>query len=418
MPDIAPFKAYYYNAKNQAELETLIAPPHDVISPAEKNTFLHKNSENIVQIILPDSYHKAAETIKYWIDKKTLIQTKAPAFYIYRTKYSYNGHEKIRYGLVTLVKLSDFSEKQIIPHERTFKKETEGRFNLLQTTHANFNPIFFIFNGNPTYFQVIKRFISQPPFQVVTDSDGVEHTIWVIENIQTIQKLQQYFQNIPLIIADGHHRYTSALAYAKKHGNNYILGLLVDINDSGLQVFPTHRLIRYVENQTQDDILSRLQEYFDIQSYKFELSSRKNIVNKILNELEVQKPISFGMVLYNLSDLFLIKLKEEYHPEDLVSGKYSDSWKRLNVSLLHDFVFKELLNIPQKYADSENINYIKKCDVAISAVQEGLYQLSFILAPPKVEQILEIAANSEIMPHKSTYFYPKPLSGLLIHKWD
>ncbi|MFX1296714.1 MAG: DUF1015 domain-containing protein [Promethearchaeota archaeon] len=418
MPDIIPFKAYYYNIKIKEELESLVAPPHDVISSVEKAIYQRKNPDNIVQIILPETYFKAAQTLNEWIKSKRLIQYKAHAFYIYETKYIYNNQQLKRYGLITLVKLSDFTEKKIIPHERTFKKITEGRLNLLQETHANFNPIFFIFNGNDVYSKIIQKSIVLPPFLKTKDTDEIEHTIWIIDDTKDIHKLQNYFKNIPLVIADGHHRYISALGDLRQKGNKYIMGLIVDTKNSGLQIFPTHRLVRYVPTLNTDQILAKVNEYFKLETYNFNNSNLKEKLVQTLTKLKSMPRNAFGLLLYDKSSFFLITLKEKFSPKKLIQKDYSNTWKELDVTILHEFIFDKLLGIPHQINNSENIIYIKNLEKAIDAVQKGLYQLLFILNPTKVDQILKITASSELMPHKSTYFYPKPLSGLLIYKWD
>ena len=417
MPEITPFKAYYFNVNNKSELESLIAPPHDVISPAERSRFL-QHHDNIVQIILPDSFSKASQTLNTWIKNKRLVRRNSPAFYIYETKYLYNNQKKKRYGFLALVRLSEFSKKEIIPHERTFEKVTEGRLNLFRETNANFNPIFFIFNGDSTYTRIIQKSITRPSFLQVQDRDGVEHTIWVIEDPQDILELQTFFKTIPLIIADGHHRYSSALAHSCENGSKYTMGLLVDMNDPNLKIFPTHRLIKHVPALSANQILDKLKQYFLLEIIDFSQTNLKEKLNEVFTRLSAKSSKSFGILLYNISKFFIITLKDEFSPESLIQGTFSDAWKRLDVSILHEYVFKQLLGVSQYINDSDNIMYIKNLEDAIEAVQQGLYQLLFILNPTKAEQILKITAGSEIMPHKSTYFYPKPLSGLLIYKWD
>ncbi len=418
MPEIAPFRAYYYNVKNRAELESLVAPPHDIISPAEKNFFFKRNPDNIVRIILPDSYQKAAQILNIWIRNKRLLQHPSPALYLYETKFHYNNQELTRYGLVALVKLTEFSEKQIIPHEKTFEKVTEGRLNLFRATNANFNPIFFIFKGPNGYSHILQKYLALKPFLMARDSEGVEHALYLIDSPQDIAEIQNYFKNIPLVIADGHHRYSSALAYSRQGGSKYVLGLLVDIKNPGLLVFPTHRLIRYIPTLRPSQILEKVQRYFDVASFPFTRTDLNEKLRYLLSQMKIKSRNAFGVLFYNGSTFYVICLKKEISPASLIQKNYSDAWKRLDVSILHEFLFNRLLKIPQEFDDTENIIYTKNLKEAIKTVQLGLYQALFILNPTKVEDIIAITSNSEIMPHKSTYFYPKPLSGLLIYKWD
>jgi len=418
MPEIMPFKAYYYNTKKGIELEKLLAPPHDVISPTERVGFQQKSLYNIVHLILPDSYPMAAQMLNNLIENEIIIQREFPELYIYGTKILYNKIEFIRYGLVSLVRLSNFNEKEIFPHEKTFNKVAEGRLNLIRETNANFNPIFFLFKGNTFYSKLIHKYAKKPLFLQTTDVDNVTHVIWVIEDKKDIIALQNYFKPIPLTIADGHHRYLSALIHSQEGGSKYVLGLLVDMNDSGLQILPTHRLIQEVPNLTSEEILNRLEKYFDIEKYDFNNNDLKEKLDLLLTELSNNSPNSFGMALQNQSSFFLLTLKPNSSPQKLIKGDWSIDWKELDVSILHELILTQLLEIPEEIEDSKNIIYTKDIHQAIQEILTGRFQLLFILNPTKVEQILKVTAHSELMPHKSTYFYPKPLSGLVFYKYN
>jgi len=418
MPEIIPFKAYHYNTTKKMTLEKVLAPPHDVISPEERIGFQQKSPYNIIHLILPDSYPVAGQVLTDLIQNKIVIQRNSPAFYIYGTKNRLNGVAFIRYGLVALVKLYEFSAKQILPHEKTFKKVAEGRLNLLRETQANFNPIFFLFNGSSTYSKIIQKYTKKSPLFKTVDGDKVEHMLWLIEDRHDIETLQDYFKPIPLTIADGHHRYLSALIHSQENGSKHIMGLLVDINDPGLVVLPTHRQILRVPDLNAEQILNRLQEYFQIEEFNFNKNNETEKVSQALDQLSKSPPNSYGMVLQKQSIVFILNPKSNFHPESLIDGNWSEEWKRLDVSVLHEFILNKLLGVPEEIEDSKNIIYNKNVNSAIQAVLDGKFQLLFILNPTKVDQILKITAKSELMPHKSTYFYPKPLSGLVFYKWN
>ncbi|MDD1778161.1 MAG: DUF1015 domain-containing protein, partial [Candidatus Helarchaeota archaeon] len=413
-----PFKAYHYNTAKKLELEKVLAPPHDVISPEERIGFQKKSPYNIIRLILPDSYPAAGQMLNDLIKQKIVIQRNLPAFYIYGTKNMLNGVEFIRYGLVALVKLYEFSEKQVFPHEKTFKKVAEGRLNLLRETQANFSPIFFLFDGSSTYSKILQKYTKKSPIFKTIDGDEVEHMLWVIEDKHDIETLQQYFKPIPLTIADGHHRYLSALMHSQENGSKHIMGLLVDINDPGLVVLPTHRQILRVPNLTAEQILNRLRAYFQIEEFKFNKINVNEKVRQALDRLNTNPPNSYGVVMQDQLAIFLLTPKSDFHPESLIDGNWSEEWKRLDVSVLHEFILKKLLEIPEEIEDSKNIAYSKKAVGAIQDVLAGKFQLLFILNPTRVDQIFKVTAKSELMPHKSTYFYPKPLSGLVFYKWN
>lgn len=418
MPEIIPFKGYHYNTTKKMPLEAVLAPPHDVISPEERIGFQKKSPYNIVHLILPDSYPAAGQMLNDLIKQKIVIQRNSPAFYIYGTKNMLNGVEFIRYGLVALVKLYEFSEKQVFPHEKTFKKVAEGRLNLLRETQANFSPIFFIFKGSSQYSKILQKYTKKSPLFKTIDGDKVEHMLWLIEDKQDIETLQQYFKPIPLTIADGHHRYLSALMHSQENGSKHIMGLLIDINDPGLVILPTHRQILRVPNLNTEQILNRLQDYFQIEEFKFNKGNETEKVSQALNRLSKSPPNSYGMVLQDQLTVFLLTPKPDFHPESLIDGNWSEEWKRLDVSVLHEFLLKKLLGVPEEIEDAKNIIYSKNVTSAIQDVLAGKFQLLFILNSTRVDQILKITAKSELMPHKSTYFYPKPLSGLVFYKWN
>lgn len=190
------------------------------------------------------------------------------------------------------------------------------------------------------------------------------------------------------------------------------------MNDPNLLVFPTHRLVRYVSKMDKHKMISQIKKYFKLKVYDFPEPKMMNQLARVLERLKKMPQNTFGLFLYNKNTFFLITLREEFPPKSLIGEEFSNEWKRLDVSILHEFIFKQLLKIEQYIDDSENIAYIKNVEEAVQSVHNGLYQALFILNPTKVEQVLQITQGNEIMPHKSTYFYPKPLSGLIIYKWD
>ncbi len=418
MPEIMPFKAYHYNTSKEIELEKVLSPPHDVISPAERIGFQQKSPYNIIHLILPDSYPVAGQVLNDLIQNKIVIQQNSPAFYIYGTKNMLNALAFVRYGLVALVKLYEFSVKQILPHEKTFKKVAEGRLNLLRETQANFNPIFFLFNGSSTYSKIIQKYTKKSPLFKTIDGDKVEHMLWLIEDRHDIEALQTFFKSIPLTIADGHHRYLAALMHSQENGSKHIMGLLVDINDPGLVILPTHRQILRAPDLNAEQILNRLRAYFQIEEFRFNKSNVNEKVSQTLDRLSKSPPNSYGMAMQDQLTLFILTPKFDFHPESLIDGNWSEDWKRLDVSVLHEFILTKLLGVPEEIEDSKNIIYSKNVNGAIQDVLNGKFQLLFILNPTKIDQILKITAKSELMPHKSTYFYPKPLSGLIFYKWN
>jgi uncharacterized protein (DUF1015 family) len=209
----------------------------------------------------------------------------------------------------------------------------------------------------------------------------------------------------------------SALTLSHENGNNYVMGLLVDMNDPGLMVFPTHRLVRQIPHKDNAEILRVLRTHFQVEELAFQTADGAQELQHALGKLANLDGNSFALMLHSLNKIFLLSLKNDYKPSEIIKGNLSADWKELDVSLLHEFLFKQILGIPQYIDESENIFYVKSAQDALSLVQGGLYHAVFLLNPTTCEQVLKITQGGEIMPHKSTYFYPKPLSGLIFYKW-
>ena len=398
MVEISPFQAYLYDSD---EFEGLVSKPYDVISN-EELTIYKKNPFNITHLELPTSYEDAAKKLKEWINEKRLVPRKNKSIFIYKLNFSLNGENMERLAIFSLLKLSDFSEKKVLPHEMTFPKCMDDRLSLLRVTKANFSPVFMIYRGVKKIREIINEQIKKDSLCKIKDEDDFIHEIWEINEFDLIQEIVKIFSKIEnVIIADGHHRYKTALKFFKETGKNpYILVYLVDMDDPGLTIFPTHRLIKDSNSITCSDIKQKLSDLFDI----------KEILERdlLLKELEqLRDKHVFGFVSKEKKFL-LLKLKHNINPIKVITLKHSDAWKNLDVSILHEIIIKKKLGINGKLEFAKNPKY------AINLVQSGEMDAAFILNPTKIGEIEEITQIGEVMPHKSTYFYPKPLSGALI----
>jgi uncharacterized protein (DUF1015 family) len=303
-------------------------------------------------------------------------------------------------GLLKLVEI--FPAKDgIIPHEMTFKKFTEDRLKIIRETDSNFSPIFTIYDGNGTAEKLIKKYIKRKPFLQTEDRDGFTHRIWDVWKEKDIIKFQEIVKNNSIIIADGHHRYITALRHSREGGCKYIMTLFIDFNDPGLIIFTSHREIRRLSVVNIDDFKERLKNYFLVEELEnFEVL--KNLLEKNKGKH------LFGC--YFQKTFLLISLKEIIQPEKEIDETHSDAWKNLNLPILHEILFKKCLNV-----QGEDISYSKDVKIGIQKVDEGKITALFIVNPTTLEEIHKITNLGEIMPQKSTYFYPKPLSGFIIH---
>lgn len=426
MVDAKPFKAYYYNVPNTGELSKQLAPPYDVI-PEEASDELYKHSMfNVVRLILgkeeagDDSRHnrftRARGYLKQFIDGKKLIKSKKPAIYIYSIEFEFRGKLFTRMGVVSIVKLAEFSKKQVFPHEMTFKKYTEERQSFLKACRANFWPMFGIYKGDPGVQEIIKKYVSKPPLLTATDSDGFFHRVWPVEREKDISVFEKILKSKTVIIADGHHRYKTALEYsksAKGKSAKYIMMYLVDSEDPGLIILPPHRVVGKLRTCDINYVLEKLAPFFRLERFDFSAQDEGKVRAGFIKALESRKR-SIGMLVRDTSAYFLLTLKPGLKPEKLIKGKQSADWKKLNVSILHSLILSECL----RAEDEGNITYTKNPGEGISRILDGTADAMFFLKSPSVEELERVTRSGGILPHKATYFFPKPLSGMLVYKHE
>jgi len=407
MPELLPFRSYYYReGKDENKLNELIAPPYDVISEEEKIE-LKKNLNNICHVILPESYEAAGLKLEEMINNQILITKKDRCLYIYGIDYKRpdTGEKISRYGFVGLLRLVEIfpSNEGVIPHEMTFRKYTEDRLQLIKKTDANFSPIFTIYNGmNGTAEKIFEKYIKKKPFLKAKDRDNFTHKVWEVKEEEDINKFKEIAQNHKIIIADGHHRFITCLRHSRHGGCKYIMALFIDFNDPGLIIYTSHREVHKFNINSINELKSRLKDNF--------------IIKDIANLEDLQKLMEdnknkhvFGC--YFQDKYLFLRLKESIRPEDVINGIHSDVWKSLNIPILHDVLLKDCLDV-----ENDNITFIKDVIKGIQKVDEGKISALFIINPTTLSEIHAITRLGEIMPQKSTYFYPKPLSGLVIHR--
>ncbi len=410
MPEILPFTPYYYScgrkdnkfAKNK--LSKLISPPYDVISKEEEKRLKQKKF-NITHIILPETYDKAAFYLNDWIEKKILINNAKKGIYIYGIEFTINDNPEIikRYGIVSILKLTEFFDHgDVLPHEMTFPKFTEDRYKLITKTDCNFSPIFTIYDGNGFSNIIIRRHIKKEPFLETVDSDNFIHKIWVIEDKNDIKYLQEKFAKTPVIIADGHHRYITALKRSRHGGCKYIMAMYIDFHDPGLKIYTSYRLIKRMPIRNTEEIIECMKSFFEIQYI-----DTFDQLEKIINTQNTKR--IFGLTFKGKN--FIFSLKDSFNPEEHISEHKSNEWKSLPVPILHYLIFEKCLKIPKS-----EIVFKKNLAGVRRLIRDKKFDAVFMVSNTKLEDIKKITENGEIMSQKSTYFFPKPLSGLLIHK--
>ncbi len=428
MLDFKPFCAWRYDPQ-RVSMQEVIAPPYDVISPAEQSDLYDRSPFNCVRLILnriettdteiSNRYTRARDFFKNWRDQGVLIQEKEPAFYLYRQGFTdpSTGVFRNRIALLGLLKLEELGSGPVIPHEKTLSRPKEDRRKLLEATHTNFSPVFGLFNdpqGNMA--ALYKKCENESVLFEMEDSKGVHHGVWTVSQSETVKQIRNLLKDKKIYIADGHHRYQTALEFAAKqrqttqgsHGDlpsDYVLMALVEFHDPGLILLPIHRIVQTFKHFNEEAALKALQPYF-----RTEEKTRDQL------ETVLSKPgadtVQFGLIfgkrayLLTLSDL-------ESAKKQLPKGK-SEIWYKLDVNILSHLIFETLWRLPQDQWESK-IKYTASFKEATDAVRQKGVAASFVMKPKTVEVLEKVGAFRELMPQKSTYFFPKLPSGLVFY---
>lgn len=439
MAEIYPFKGIRYNPEKISDMSLVVAPPYDVISPAEQEEYYAKSPYNIVRLILgkefpTDSdtnnrYTRAAHFFTNWLENQVLIQDNEPSFYFYSQEFFLKDKRLVREGFFALIKLEEYRNGIIIPHERTLSAPKEDRFNLMCSCRANFSPIFLIYNdsGNKV-LEKLKSEIKTKPLIEVKDEKGIVHRLWRLRGVELHKKIKESFNELPLIIADGHHRYETALRYRDecrksrlkvtgREGFEYMMVYLTPFEGEGLVILPYHRVLHNLPGFDFYLFEKKVKETFEIETITFSYDEEKNACKFFLKRLEEKgrDGHAFGIFAHGVNAYYLLTI-----PDTQIERKEEFSLvNSLDVTILEKQVFEKILGIKSEHLKAQkNIGYIHDSEEAIRLVRDGGRQLAFLLNPPKKEEVRDIALRGETMPQKSTYFYPKLLSGLVINLLD
>ena len=424
MATVKPFRGMRYNTEKAGKLSELCCPPYDIISEKERLSYIAANEYNVIRLELPkdgdDVYHSAGDILDKWRAEGVLIHEDKPAVYIYEEEFNaYNKRRSIK-GIIARVKIEEFSKGVILPHEFTLSKAKTDRFNLMKATNCNFSQIYALYmDEEHTTLKTIDRLSDRKPDQKFTDNDHVTHKLWIITDEKVIEKLVNDFADRKLYIADGHHRYETALNYRNycrengisKEGDpqDYQMMYLVDMQHPGLVVFPTHRMVRDLESFDKDEVLKGCEEHFDIKKF----TSVGNINSELAKQYKQGKK-AFGFYC-GKGEWYLLVLKD-IEVMAKVLPDLSEASQQLDVSVLHSLILEKTMGIDKEnMANQINLTYTKFFEEAIMKVDKGEFQCSFILNPTRVTEIRDVAAAGEKMPQKSTYFYPKMITGMVMN---
>ena len=428
MLKVKPFRALRFT-KKAGEAAALCCPPYDIINDEQRLGYLNTNPHNIIRLELPregdNPYETAGSTLKAWLAEGILQQDEKPGVYIYEEAFAVNGIVKRVKGFISLVKLEEFEKEIVLPHEETLSKAKADRFSLMSTTFCNFSQIYSLyFDEDRKVSALLDRLSAGTPQVEFTAEDGIIHRLWCVYDEAAAVELSLQMSAKKAYIADGHHRYETALNFRNHlretgvitndaHPANYVMMMLVSIEHEGLVVFPTHRIVKNLASFKSDEVLAACQKYFNIE----EKTGGCDEIEKALAEKYDTGEKS--MVLYTGgAQWHRLTLKDNAIMSTLLP-QASEAYKNLDVSILHTLVLERIFGIDKEnMANQTNLRYTRTTEEAAAAVDAGEGNCAFLINPTRVREIAEVAASKEKMPQKSTYFYPKLITGLVINRLE
>jgi uncharacterized protein (DUF1015 family) len=422
MPEIKPFRAFMYDPKRE-EISAVVAPPYDVISKERQEQLYNLSPHNIVRLILgreENRYASAAQLFEEWKGRGILEQEPEPAIYLLSQQFPGPGGQEIeRRGFIAACRLEEFGHGSIYPHELTHPGPKEDRLRLFEATHAMFSQIFALYS-DPRHS--LDRHLEPytggaPDIDVVFD--GVRNRVWKVRDGATILALEGFLKGQRALVADGHHRYETAVSYANarrlknpRHTGtepyNFVPIYFTNLNDPGLVILPTHRIIHGLPGFSQDRFLEEVKGSFEVRV--------ESSAESLLRSLGAKGEGTFGLILAGDPGYTLLSYKKKAVPG---MGEIPGMLARLDVTVLHTVILKGVLHLSDEdQAKKLHLEYEQDAEAAIQKVRRGEAQAAFLLNPTRVELLRAIAEGGFTMPQKSTYFFPKLLSGLVIYSFD
>jgi uncharacterized protein (DUF1015 family) len=433
MVEISPFKGITYNKEKTGKLDKVMSPPYDIISEKMQSELYEKHPYNFVKLILgkqfPDDteknnrYTRARKLFDEWQKQTVLLESDKRAIYPYKIEYKINNETKTMNGFFVLLKL-DPDYKMVKAHERTLSKPKADRLNLMRACHANLEPIQLLYiDKDDSIRKKVDRALDNPIIEV-KGFDGFTHKLWQLDDEDIISMIINELKDEILFIADGHHRYQTAINYANELKEemdnnednasfNYRMVILANMFDEGLSILPTHRLLK-MPGFNLKELIEKLGEFFNIEEKGIDNKGKKydEIGKNVMKDIETKSEHKFA--LYCKNKYYILTLKDEGVMDELAHYR-SSTWRTLDVSILHKIILEKLLGINEKNLE-DHVKYSRVDSEAIRFVEEGKFDFSFLMNATKIEELKAIADAGEHMPQKSTYFLPKMLSGLVMYK--
>lgn len=429
MAEVKPLRGLRYNTETIRDLASVITPPYDIITKEAQARYYARHPYNIIRLELgqeqPDDdtldnvYTRAAATFSEWRLQGTLRQEAAPCYYLYQQTFSHAGQSYTRTSLLGRVRVEPWSARVVLPHENTLAKAREDRLRLLRACNANLSPIMSLYEDPQGRMRrLLNSYTATAEIRII-DEDGVEHRLHPITDAQQIALIQDFFSQRQIYIADGHHRYTTALNYLDEiraqHSNlnpddgvNFVLMALIDVDDPGMLVLPTHRLLSGLSPQMLDN-LAHLERHFHVT--RLAPGDQQTLLNN-LAEAGRQQP---SLLILTTDQALLLKLNAEGQKAMQASG-HSDAWNELDVAIVQYLLLEQSLGIStDDITAGRYVSYTHNDQEAFQAVRSGGAQAVVMLNSTPLRQVCAVAQADDRMPQKSTYLYPKLITGLVVN---
>jgi uncharacterized protein (DUF1015 family) len=438
MAEIIPFRLVHYNGTCAQKLDNLITPPYDIISPSEQEEFYRLDPCNMIRLVLgkqlpndsgkDNRYTRAATTLKEWMSRGVLVREEIPSLTVYQMEFqNHDGDRGIIDGVVALVKVDEYGIGKVLPHEKTYKGPKQDQLNLLKACRSHLTPIHGLFNDKDNEVTALYAdLLKQSPQQIATDRNGDIHRTWTMHDESAITKVQEVLADKSILIADGHHRYETSLAFKKemiekgvsdaKSGHEYVMMYLTSMSHPGLRIYPAHRMVKGLSEIDVEKVLNTLARNFEIEVLCLDNEDRKTAVKKLVNEVRSMAGNcgNYGIVIQGEPCFRLLKLKNFDDVDPLIDSVYPSSLRDLDVTILREVIMGLGFGIDRHNAEGM-IEYTPSAYDALERVEQGDIQVAFIINPTRVDQVQSAAELGHKLPHKSTYFYPKLSSGLVIN---
>ncbi len=439
MAEIRPFRAIRYNQEAIGDLSLVVSPIYDVIDEEGRDYYYNRHPYNVIRLILnrpkksdtnPDQpYVRAGEFLERWLAQRILIQDTVPGIYLYRQRYLMDSEYKECTGLVARVRVVDFAEGVVLPHEEIMPKPLEDRMKLLASTKTNLSTVYGLYSDPSERLKdPILAEMERFPLAQFQTNDGIAHDLWGVTDEKFVSRMVKFMAGKKLYIADGHHRYQTALEYSRslresgeitddEDPRNFLMMMIVEMENPGLSVLPVHRVVT-ATGLDIGSVLRGIEKWFAVAEVEVPRGPRSGQLFQLMKRLEEARGSGHAFGLFTSDERFLLlNWKAGLSTEKEIEGDFSPAYKSLDVTILQKLVLERVLGIAtDRESIQQNLKFTRDALEAVKDVDSGSASMAFFLNATTAEQVRDVADHGEKMPQKSTYFYPKPCSGVVMNR--